>query len=149
MLIYKSTREEEGFLQFAPNFILSKEKAVECGMKEFFDSCQNIARSINSMGGIHEEELLILKALMLVNSNNIIEQSDGQKELKDNLLSLLTICSASLSGSSADFSMLHTQNLLLLLPRISKTDVIMRGMFKELNEQIDPRNYFLIEMIHY
>ena len=138
---------EIDILKLAPNFSLNKSKAVECGMEEFFDLCQKARKRVDSFGGINPEQLLILQALILINSDNDIEQKKEHKELKDNLLSLLTKYSLSLSPSSPTSAMLHVQNLLLLLPCIKGSNIVMDGMWKELKGQIDPNNKLLIEMI--
>ena len=134
-------------LKFAPNFSLNKSKAVECGMEEFFELCQKARKRVNNFGGINPEELLILQALILINSDDDIEQKKEHKELKDTLLSLLTKYSLSLSPSSPTSAMLHVQHLLLLLPCIKEANIVMDGMWKELKGQIDPNNKLLIEMI--
>ena len=138
---------EGDILKFAPNFALSKEKAHECGMGEYFDLCRKTASRITALGGLHSDQLLILEAIILANSDCGAEQRTEQKDIGDNLLSLLTNYTVSLSSSPSTSSLLCVQNLLLLLPTIKEADMKMRSLWKELASQIDPNNKLLIEMI--
>ena len=140
--------EEPDSLRFASNFSISKKQAVECGMDEFFEICRKARKRIASFGGINPEELLILQALTLVNSDDYIEKKKEHTELKDNLLSLLTKQSLSSDTiSSPTCAILHVQNILLLLTCIKEANMAMDGMWKEQKCEIDPSNKLLIEMI--
>ena len=135
-------------LKFAPNFSIAKEKAYECGMGEYFDLCQKTAARVASLGGVQSDQLLILQAIILANSDTGSEQITVQKEIQDNLLSLLTNYTLSTSSSpSPSTSLVVVQNLLLLLPSIKEADMKMRSIWKELANQIDPNNKLLLEMI--
>ena len=142
-----SAEEEAGVLKFAPNFFLGKAKSIECGMKDYYDLCMKASNRVSSLGGIQPEELMILQALILVNADSSIQQNKENEELKDTLLSLLTKHAVTLSTSSPNSSILHVQNLLLLLPCIREAVVAMEGMWKEIEGQIDPSNKLLIEMV--
>ena len=139
---------EDEVLKFAPNFSIAKEKAHECGMGEYFDLCQKTAARVAKLGGIQPDQLLILEAIVLANSDSSSEDMSIQKEIQDNLLSLLTNYTISLSSSSTPISSLVVvQNFLLLLPSIKEADIKMKSLWKELANQIDPNNKLLLEMI--
>lgn len=142
------SEDEKGSLKFAPNFLLTRAKAIECGMEDYFVLCQKVVKRISGFGGIHSEELLILQALILVNAGEEIWKNKQQNEFKDSLLLLLNKRALSSSPNSSHLShILHVQNLLLILPIIKEANLVMDGMLAELNGQIDPSNKLLIEMI--
>ena len=130
------------------HFSIAKEKAYKCGMGEYFDLCQKTAARVASLGGVQSDQLLILQAIILANSDTGSEQITVQKEIQDNLLSLLTNYTLSTSSTpSPSTSLVVVQNLLLLLPSIKEADIKMRSIWKELANQIDPNNKLLLEMI--
>ena len=111
-------------------------------MEEYFDACQKAKDRVSAIGGINSEQLLILQALILANSDDGLDH----KQHKDNLLSLLTSHSIS-SSPSPQSSILYMQNLLLILPCIKEANMVMMGIWKELKGQIDPSNKLLVDMI--
>jgi len=137
---------EKWLLKFAPNFAVNRTKAGECGMEEYFDACQKAKDRVSAVGGVNAEQLLILQALILVNSDDGFENTVEHKQHKDNILSLLTSHSLS-SSPSPQSSILYIQNLLLILPCIKEANMIMMGIWKELKGQIDPSNKLLVDMI--
>ena len=141
---------ERGVLKFAPNFPLSKAKAIECGMEDYFSLCEKVTNRISGFGGIHSEELLILQGIILVNAADDIWKKKEQNALKDKLLALLNKRALNSSSPSSPplSAVLHVQNCLLILPSIKEAVMVMNGMWDELKGQIDPSNKLLIEMIN-
>ena len=143
-------KDERGVLRFAPNFSLSKAKAIDCGMEDYFSLCEKVTNRISGFGGIHSQELLILQGIILVNAADDIWKKKEQNALKDKLLVLLNkrALNSSTPSSPSISAIIHVQNLLLILPSIKEAVMAMNGMWDELRGQIDPSNKLLIEMIN-
>jgi len=138
---------EKWLLKFSPNFSINRAKAVECGLEEYFDSCQKAKDRVSGIGGINTDQVLILQALILANSDDGCDQRKEHQQQKDNLLSLLTSHAMSLSSPSQKSSVLQVQNMLLFLPCIREANIAFSGIWKELEGQIDPSNKLLVDMI--
>lgn len=133
-----------GKLNFASNFSLSEMKASECGLELFYQKCMLIVERLERLG-VTREEFLIMKGLVLANSDCQFEDFSPVKQLRDSLLSSLFDCMAVLRSGEPS---LHLQSLLLVLPSLREADGVLRNFWSGVHKAgLVHMNKLLIEML--
>jgi len=95
--------------------------------------------------GITREEFLILKALVLANSDCQLEENSAIGKLRENLLSSLNDAVHFIRSGDAN---LHLQSLLLLLPSLRDADSVLRLFWRQVRQDGQvPMNKLLVEML--
>jgi len=145
-LIYQSRELVHGqkVLQFCPNLHINELLAHLCGMENYFTKCTGIITKIAQSGGMHHEEFLLLKALVLANVDIDMEDPSRLMNLRDSVLEALNNTVVNLRGSLQ--GMRHVQKLLMLLPAIRECDLVMKGLLKERKGDIHMRNTLFLDM---
>jgi len=143
MLVYRSL-PKLGKLNFASDFCLNEPEAAECGLENFFEKCSLIMERLERLG-ITREEFLILKALVLANSDCIFEESSSVSHLRENLLSSLQ---DAVNFIRCGDSNLHLNSLLMVLPSLRDADTVLRAFWNRVKQEGQvPLNKLLIEML--
>merc|ERR1719481_2462007 len=125
-LVYRSL-PKLGKLNFATDFSLNELEATECGLEIFFEKCMLIVDRL----GITREEFLILKALVIANSDCQLEEFSGVGQLRENLLSSLQDAVMFIRCGDAN---LHLQSLLLVLPSLRDADTVLRAFWSQVKQ---------------
>jgi len=142
-LVYRSL-PKLGKLNFATDFSLTEVEATECGLEIFFEKCMLIVERLERLG-ITREEFLILKALVIANSDCQLEEFAGVGQLRENLLSSLHDAVFFIRCGDAN---LHLQSLLLVLPSLRDADTVLRAFWSQIKQEGQvPMNKLLIEML--
>jgi len=142
-LVYRSL-PKLGKLNFATDFSLNELEATECGLEIFFEKCMLIVERLDRLG-ITREEFLILKALVIANSDCQLEEFSGVGQLRENLLSSLQDAVMFIRCGDAN---LHLQSLLLVLPSLRDADTVLRAFWSQVKQDGQvPMNKLLIEML--
>merc|ERR1711892_1487172 len=142
-LVYRSL-PKLGKLNFASDFSLNEEEANECGLESFFEKCMLIVERMKGLG-ITREEFLILKALVIANSDCQLEEFSAVGQLRENLLSSLQDAVHFIRCGNAN---LHLQSLLLILPSLRDADSVLRAFWSRVRQDGQvPMNKLLIEML--
>jgi len=142
-LVYRSL-PKLGKLNFATDFSLNEMEATECGLEIFFEKCMLIVERLDRLG-ITREEFLILKALVIANSDCQLEEFSGVGQLRENLLSSLQDAVIFIRCGDAH---LHLQSLLLVLPSLRDADTVLRAFWSQVKQDGQvPMNKLLIEML--
>jgi len=142
-LVYRSL-PKLGKLNFASDFSLNEEEANECGLESFFEKCMLIVERMEGLG-ITREEFLILKALVIANSDCQLEEFSAVGQLRENLLSSLQDAVHFIRCGNAN---LHLQSLLLILPSLRDADSVLRAFWSRVRQDGQvPMNKLLIEML--
>jgi len=142
-LVYRSL-PKLGKLNFATDFSLNELEATECGLEIFFEKCMLIVERLDRLG-ITREEFLILKALVIANSDCQLEEFSGVGQLRENLLSSLQDAVIFIRCGDAH---LHLQSLLLVLPSLRDADTVLRAFWSQVKQDGQvPMNKLLIEML--
>lgn len=133
-----------GKLNFASDFSLSEMKASDCGLELFYQKCMLIVERLERLG-VTREEFLIMKGLVLANSDCQLEDFDPVKQLRDSLLSSLFDCMAVIRSGNPS---LHLQSLLLVLPSLREADAVLRNFWSGVHKAgLVHMNKLLIEML--
>jgi len=144
-LVYKSL-PKLGKLNFATDFSLDEVEAANCGMLEFFEKCMIIVERLEQLG-ITREEFLILKALVLANSNSRVEDPSETSllPLNETILTSLQDAVNFIRCGDANF---HVHRLLLVLPSLRDADMALRTFWSRVRQEGQvPMNKLLIEML--
>jgi len=142
-LVYRSL-PKLGKLNFATDFSLNEVEATDCGLEIFFEKCMLIVERLERLG-ITREEFLILKALVIANSDCQLEEFAGVGQLRENLLSSLHDAVFFIRCGDAN---LHLQSLLLVLPSLRDADTVLRAFWSHIKQEGQvPMNKLLIEML--
>jgi len=142
-LVYRSL-PKLGKLNFASDFSLNEVEASECGLEHFFEKCMLIVERMERLG-ITREEFLILKALVIANSDCQLEEFSAIGRLRENLLSSLHDAVCFIRCGDAN---LHLQSLLLILPSLRDADTVLRTFWSHIKQEGQvPMNKLLIEML--
>jgi len=142
-LVYRSL-PKLGKLNFASDFSLNEPEASECGLEHFFEKCMLIVERMERLG-ITREEFLILKALVIANSDCQLEEFSAIGRLRENLLSSLHDAVYFIRCGDAN---LHLQSLLLILPSLRDADTVLRNFWSQIKQDGQvPMNKLLIEML--
>jgi len=142
-LVYRSL-PKLGKLNFATDFSLTELEATECGLEIFFEKCMLIVERLDRLG-ITREEFLILKALVIANSDCQLEEFSCVGQLRENILSSLQDAVIFIRCGDAH---LHLQSLLLVLPSLRDADTVLRAFWSQVKQDGQvPMNKLLIEML--
>jgi len=130
-LVYKSL-PKLGKLNFATDFSLDEVEAANCGMLEFFEKCMIIVERLEQLG-ITREEFLILKALVLANSNSRVEDPSETSllPLNETILTSLQDAVNFIRCGDANF---HVHRLLLVLPSLRDADMALRTFWSRVRQ---------------
>jgi len=142
-LVYRSL-PKLGKLNFASDFSLNETEASDCGLEHFFEKCMLIVERLERLG-ITREEFLILKALVIANSDCRLEEFSAIGRLRENLLTSLYDAVNFIRCGDAN---LHLQSLLLILPSLRDADTVLRTFWSQIKQEGQvPMNKLLIEML--
>lgn len=146
-LIYHSREPLQGqkVLRFANNLHIHELLAHLCGMENYFTKCISIVTKIAQSGGMHHEEFLLLKALVLANVDIEMEDPSRLMNLRDSVLGTLNSKVVNLRGQLQ--GTLHVQKLLMLLPAVREADMVIKGIWKERKGDIHMRNTLFLDMM--
>jgi len=137
-------------LQFDSDFSLGFEAAEQCQLKSFFKDCVSLMGRAQEVEGIREEEYLLLKAIVLANSNTvppiITEDRSSHQKLKSDILTSFHDCVV--ATRSVKKAPVVTQNLLLLLPLVRQADLSIKAFLREVHKRGNFKlNKLLVEML--
>ncbi|XP_073999679.1 estrogen-related receptor isoform X2 [Rhodnius prolixus] len=109
-----------GKLNFAVDFILDEMLARECGAIEIYHLCLTVMDKLQR-SLICKEEYILLKALVLANSDARVDEASALKHLRDSIVSSLMDCVAVIRGDRSE-----TATVLLCLPVLRQADHVLR-----------------------
>jgi len=133
-----------GRLNFATDFSLSHSDCAKCGLEQFFDKCMLIVERLERLG-VTREEFLILKALVIANSDCPVEECASIERVRERILGSLYDAVFCIRCGDAN---LHLQNLLLVLPSLRDADTVLREFWSLIKQEGRvPMNKLLIEML--
>jgi len=142
-LVYRSL-PKLGKLNFASDFSLNETEASDCGLEHFYEKCMLIVERLERLG-ITREEFLILKALVIANSDCRLEELSTISRLREHLLTSLYDAVNYIRCGDAN---LHLQSLLLILPSLRDADTVLRTFWSQIKQEGQvPMNKLLIEML--
>jgi len=142
-LVYRSL-PKLGRLNFAADFSLSQTDCSRCGLQQFFDKCMLIVERLERLG-ITREEFLILKALVIANSDCPLEECASIERVRERILGSLQDAVCFIRCGDAN---LHLQNLLLVLPSLRDADTVLRQFWSLVKQEGRvPMNKLLVEML--
>eukprot|EP00091_Calanus_sinicus_P006189 TRINITY_DN16794_c0_g1_i1.p1 TRINITY_DN16794_c0_g1~~TRINITY_DN16794_c0_g1_i1.p1 ORF type:complete len:161 (-),score=24.77 TRINITY_DN16794_c0_g1_i1:403-885(-) len=144
VLVYRSLPKLRKTEFCLSTFLCNEAEASECGLEHFFEKCMLIVERMERLG-ITREEFLILKALVIANSDCQLEEFLAIGKLRENLLSSLQDAVNYIRCGDAN---LHLQSLLLILPSIRDADTVLRIFWRQIKQDGQvPMNKLLIEML--
>ncbi|KAG0716122.1 Estrogen-related receptor gamma [Chionoecetes opilio] len=142
-LAYRSMPAHAHILQFAPDFSLDEKQARECNATELFTQALGVVERLEQCG-IHREEFLLLKALVLTNSDVRLQDNQALQRLRQNILQSLHDAVATIRLRDAVVQM---QSLLLCLPSLRAADAALRRYWLSVRHQGSvPMNKLFVEM---
>ncbi|BES90762.1 Estrogen-related receptor [Nesidiocoris tenuis] len=131
-----------GKLRFAVDFIFDESLAHECGAMELYQLGLVITNRLH-VTDIRKEEYILLKALVLANSDVRLDEALALKQFRESIVSALTDCVAIIRGNSAD-----TTSLLLCLPILRQVDHTLRSFWVNIHRRgTIAMNKLFIEML--
>ncbi|KAK9497498.1 hypothetical protein O3M35_004204 [Rhynocoris fuscipes] len=116
-----------GKLRFAVNFMLDEIQAQECGALEIYQLCFTIMDKLQR-SLICREEYILLKALVLANSDVRVDEATALKQFRDSIVSSLMDCVAVIRGDRNE-----TSTVLLCLPVLRQADHVLRSFWTGLH----------------
>lgn len=128
-MAYRSLPQGNGKLHYASDFILDERQARECGAFEIHALSIHIVDKLSKLS-IAKEEYLLLKALVLANSDIRLEDPSALKKFRDTILSALCDCVYIIRPNTC---INHIQNLLLCLPSLRQADQVIRRFWHGVN----------------
>lgn len=142
-LVYRSL-PKLGRLNFAADFSLSAADCDRSGLTRFFDKCMLIVGRLERLG-VTREEFLILKALVIANSDCSLEEASAIARVRDRILGSLMDAVCFIRCGDAH---LHLHNLLLVLPSLRDADTVLRQFWSQVKQEGRvPMNKLLVEML--
>ncbi|XP_065341901.1 steroid hormone receptor ERR1 [Cloeon dipterum] len=139
-----SSGGSSGKLKFASDFWLDEKLARESGATEIYQHCIQILSRFSRLS-LAREEYLLLKALVLVNSDINVDEFIPLKQLRDTVLTSLTDCVSVLRPNTSAY---HVQQLLLSLPALRQADFIIRRFWSDVRHDAKvPMNKLFVEML--
>ncbi|XP_024216821.1 steroid hormone receptor ERR1 [Halyomorpha halys] len=131
-----------GKLMFAVNFLLDEIQAQQCGASEIFQLCVSIMERLQQTL-ICKEEFLLLKALVLANSDVRLDEVDPLLQFRESIINALVNCVTMIRGNSRD-----TSNILLCLPALRQADGVLRKFWSNIHRDGNIiMNKLFIEML--
>jgi len=142
-LLFRSL-PKSGKLNFAPDLSINETEASDCGLDVFYEKCMILIERLDFVG-LCKEEFLILKAVVLANSDCQLENQTAIETLKETLLSSLhDVINCVRSGNTK----LRLEKLLLVLPCLRHVDTIIRMFWAKIKQEGHvSMNKLLIEML--
>jgi len=142
-LIFRSL-PKSGKLNFAADLSITETEASECGLEMFYEKCMVLIDKLEHIG-LCKEEFLILKAIVLANSDCLLEDQTAIDHLKETLLSSLHDAVNCIRSGNIN---LHVEKLLLMLPCLRHVDTIIRMFWAKVKQEGHvSMNKLLIEML--
>lgn len=143
-LAYRSIPAHSHTLHFAPDFTLDEKQARECNATELFTQVLGVVERLEQCG-INREEFLLLKALVLTNSDVRLQDNQALHRLRQNILQALHDAVAIIRLRDAVVQM---QSLLLCLPSLRAADAALRRYWLSVRHQgTVPMNKLFVEML--
>jgi len=138
-----------GKLRYAVDFALDEKIAAECKSQEMFAMCLHVIDRLNQLN-ITREEYLILKAIVLANSDIKAENASSLRKFRESLYSGLVDVIATIrphNGSSSSTTY-HLGELLLCLPVLRQCDQIVRKYWQMVKKEGNiPMHKLFAEML--
>lgn len=133
-----------GRLQFATDFLLDARQARECQAEEMFVHAIRVVERLERLG-VLKEEYLLMKALLLINSDVRVDDHEALRKLREANLAALNECVSILRPGA---SSLHVGNLLLCFPSLRQVDSAVRRFWTNVKrEGRVPMQKLLVEML--
>lgn len=133
-----------GRLQFATDFLLDVRQARECQAEEMFVHAMHVVERLERLG-VLKEEYLLMKALLLINSDVRVDDHEALRKLREANLVALNECVSILRPG---VSTLHVGNLLLCFPALRQVDSAVRRFWTNVKrEGRVPMQKLLVEML--
>ncbi|XP_047498744.1 steroid hormone receptor ERR1-like [Penaeus chinensis] len=143
-LAYRSMPAHAHTLLFAHDFTLDEKQARECNATELFTQVLGVVERLEQCN-INREEFLLLKALVLTNSDVRLQDNQALHRLRQNILQALHDAVATLRLRDAVAQM---QSLLLCLPSLRAADAALRRYWLSVRHQgTVPMNKLFVEML--
>ncbi|KAF4517289.1 hypothetical protein B566_EDAN008623 [Ephemera danica] len=156
-LAFRSLPSSAGKLRFAHDFFLDEKTAREAGAIELYQHiflnynnffncihCMHLVSRLERVS-LAKEEYLVLKALVLVNSDAHVDEFAPLKQLRDQVTAALQDCVAVLRPSTGTY---HMQQLLLSLPALRQADHVIRRFWADVRQEAKvPMNKLFVEML--
>ncbi|KAF6216280.1 hypothetical protein GE061_000620 [Apolygus lucorum] len=131
-----------GKLNFAADFIFDEMLAQECGAMDLYQLCLVITDRLQNCS-ICKEEYILLKALVLANSDVRLDEALALKQFRESIVSALMDCVAIMRGNSAEMA-----NILLCLPVLRQADHTLRSFWTNVHRRgAVVMNKLFIEML--
>lgn len=142
-LIFRSL-PKSGKLNFSIDLSMTETEASECGLEVFYEKCMTLIDKLEHIG-LCKEEFLILKAIVLANSDCLLEDQTAIDHLKETLLSSFHDAVNIIRSGNVN---LHVEKLLLMLPCLRHVDTIIRMFWAKVKQEGHvSMNKLLIEML--
>ncbi|GAB6029275.1 hypothetical protein CHUAL_005040 [Chamberlinius hualienensis] len=119
-------------LQFAPDLVVDHRQARECKAEEWFVNVMRVAERLENMA-VRQEEYLLLKALILVNSDVPVDDQESVKKLRETIIKALNECVSSLRPVTV--AGIHVPSLLLCLPSLRLVDTTVRKFWTNIKRE--------------
>ena len=146
-LLFRSL-PKTGKLNFAADLSLNETEASQCGLELFFEKVKNSVNSAYSSHlvfsvqcmilldrldyiGFCKEEFLLLKAVVLANSDCSMEDNIATEHLRETLLSSLQDAIQCVRSTNTN---LQLEKLLLLLPCLRHVDTLIRMFWAKIRQ---------------
>jgi len=142
-LLFRSL-PKSGKLNFAADLSINESEASACGLEFFYEKCMLLIDRMDFIG-LCKEEFLILKALVLANSDCLMEDQAAIEHLRETILSSLHDAVNCIRSGNTN---LQLEKLLLLLPCLRHVDTIIRMFWAKVKQEGQvSMNKLLIEML--
>lgn len=133
-----------GRLYYTIDFVMDEKQARLCHAEDLFSHCIAVVDRLERIN-IYKEEYLILKALLLTNTDVHMDDASALKKLRETLLAGLIDVVSVLRPSNPQ---LHFGNLLLCLPILRQVDTIVRHYWSTIRQEGKvPMNKLFVEML--
>ncbi|CAL4086683.1 unnamed protein product [Meganyctiphanes norvegica] len=143
-LAYRSMPAHAHTLTFAHDFTLDEKQARECNASELFTQVLGVVERLEQLT-ITREEFLLLKALVLTNSDVRLQDTQALTRLRTNILQALHDTVSTLRQRDGIVQM---QSLLLCLPGLRAADAALRRFWLSVRHQgTVPMNKLFVEML--
>merc|ERR1712088_577301 len=142
-LLFRSL-PKTGKLNFAPDLSLNETEASQFGLELFFEKCMVLLDRLDYIG-FCKEEYLLLKAVVLANSDCSMEDTVATEQMRESLLSSLQDAIQCVRSTNTN---LQLEKLLLLLPCLRHVDTLIRMFWARIRQEGQvSMNKLLIEML--
>ncbi|XP_053597273.1 steroid hormone receptor ERR2 isoform X6 [Microplitis demolitor] len=133
-----------GRLRFAQDFILDERLARESHCTDLYNHCIQIVERIQKLS-LSREEFIILKALILTNSDVRLDEPQALHRFRETILTTLSDLVSTVRQGQA---VRATQNMFLILPSLRQADNIVRRFWSSVYRTGKvPMNKLFVEML--